>query len=212
MADEPTPPEEKKEIEDGEEVADEEVKAPSSPPSPWLPVLVVIIVLPILSLVVTEFVIIPRVSKAVEEIAVVQAESGHPATGGPMPASYDKPKAASSSHGGASGHGGGEAAGVKAKDLVFEDVVANLSGSMKTRFLKVAFTLESNDPEAEPVIAENRTKIIDTTLGILGELTVQDLDEPGMKNIVRNDLIDAFNHALGQHAVDRLYFSEFVVQ
>lgn len=210
MADEPTPPEENKEEGSAAEEGSAETVAAAAPASPWLPVLVVIIVLPILSLVVTEFVIIPRISKAVDEIAQIQAEDGHPATGGALPASHSKPKTEEKKSSG--GHGGGEDAGVKAKDLEFKDVVANLSGSMKTRFLKVGFSVESNDPEAEAVIAENRTKIIDTTLSILSELTVEELDEAGMKNIIRNDLIDAFNHAIGQHAVDRLYFSEFVVQ
>jgi flagellar FliL protein len=59
---------------------------------------------------------------------------------------------------------------------------------------------------------QNRAKVIDATLSVLSNLTLQDLEEPGIKNIVRNQLINQIGQALKSNAVEQLYFSEFVVQ
>ncbi len=192
-----------------------EAKAPAAGGSPWLPVLVVIVILPVLSFIVTEMVMIPRVKKALAEVAVVQKEGEQPAHGGPMPTEKKetKKKAEKGGHGGG-GHGGGghgkEAEG--GKEIVFENVVANLSGAMKTRFVKVSFSLEGEGDDFGDVIKENKTKLIDSALSILGALTVAELDEPGVKNIIRSDLINSFNQVLGTPIVKGLYFSEFVIQ
>jgi flagellar FliL protein len=39
-----------------------------------------------------------------------------------------------------------------------------------------------------------------------------DLETPGSKNLVRNDLMTNFNQALNSEIVEQIYFSEFVVQ
>jgi flagellar protein FliL len=219
MSDEkkPTPDAEAKKPAEETKPAAEAAAAPAKPSSassPWLPVLVVIIILPILSFVVTDMVMIPRVKKALGEIATLQTENAHPAAGGHEPApTAAKPKKeakkAASAHGGG-GHG--EAAAPAEAGVKFENVVANLSGSMKSRFVKVSFTIEGDQEDFAEVIKASKVKIIDSALGILGALTVAELEEPGMKNIVRSDLISGFNQALKGEVVQRLYFSEFVIQ
>jgi flagellar FliL protein len=172
--------------------------------SPWLPVLVVMIITPILSFVITENLMIPRVKKALGEIALIQQQSSQPANGGPLPTDRKDSKAKTNKDGKV----------ITADDTTvkFDNVVANLSGTLKSRFVKVSFTIEGDDEEFKSKIEPNKAKIIDSALGILGALTVSELDEPGMKNIVRNDLIDAFNQSLEKPIVKRLYFSEFVIQ
>ncbi len=189
----------KPEAKDGKEEA--KAAAPAGGGSPWLPILVVIVVLPILSFVVTEMVMLPRLKKALGEIAAVQQESAQPAHGGPMATEKKETKKKAE-----------KAEGDAGKEVKFENVVANLSGSMKTRFVKVSFSLEGEGDEFADTIKENKTKLIDSALSILGALTVAELDEPGMKNIVRSDLINAFNQVLGKPTVTGLYFSEFVIQ
>lgn len=186
------------------EAGKEEAKpaAPAAGGSPWLPVLVVIVILPILSFIVTEMVMLPRLKKALGEIAAVQQEGAQPAHGGPM--ATEKKETKKKAEKGEGGEAG--------KEVKFENVVANLSGSMKTRFVKVSFSLEGEGDDFADSIKENKTKLIDSALSILGALTVAELDEPGMKNIVRSDLINAFNQVLGKPLVTGLYFSEFVIQ
>lgn len=200
-------PEAKKDGEKGEHKEAPAAATPKTAPaqSPWLPVLVVMIILPVLSFLMTEYVMVPRVKKALGDITKIQEEAKQPAAGGPLPAEKKEGKKA----GGKEGKEGGkeEAGGIK-----FDNVVANLSGSMKSRFLKVSFAIEGDDENFKAEIEPNRTKIIDSALGILGALTVAELDEAGTKNIVRSDLIDGFNQVLGKPLVKRLYFSEFVIQ
>jgi len=195
--------------------------------SPWLPVLVVIILCPILTMVVSEMLILPRVKKTLHDIEAVQQANAQPAHGGATPIDdghgkkeekkKEKKAEKKGGHGEKKGgHGAKEGEGAEAhgKEVKFENVVANLLGSQKTRFVKVSFTVEGaeDDEEFSTVINENKTKLIDGALSILGALTVAELDEPGMKNIVRSDLVNNFNQILGKPIVAGLYFSEFVIQ
>lgn len=168
--------------------------------SPWLPVIVVILIMPVLSFVMTDMVMIPRVKKALGDITRLQQESAQPAAGGPLPTEH-KDKGKDSKDG-----------KEISKSVKFDNVVANLSGSMKSRFLKVSFEIEGDDDSFKATIEANKTKIIDSALGVLGGLSVTELDEPGTKNIIRSDLIDAFNQVLEKPIVKRLYFSELVIQ
>ena len=169
--------------------------------APWLPVLVVIIILPILSFVMTDMVMLPRVKRALADVVHVQQENAQPAGGGPLPADRKEMK-------------GDKKEGDKGGDtsVKFENVVANLAGAMKTRFVKVSFTVEGEDPDFKETVTANKAKLIDSALGILGGMTVADLDEPGVKNVVRSDLVDAFNQILPKPIIKGLYFSEFVIQ
>jgi flagellar FliL protein len=169
----------------------------------WLPLVIVIIITPILSIVATDNIMIPRVKKALGEIAAIEQQAAHPAVGGPLPTEQKDSK----DKGKDSKTGGAELTVVK-----FETVVANLSGTLKSRFVKVSFSIEGDSDDFKSQIDPNKDKIIDSALGVLGALTVSELDQPGMKNIVRSDLIDAFNQTLAKPIVKRLYFSEFVIQ
>lgn len=197
---------------EGDKAENKEAPAASAKPvsagSPWLPVLVVMIILPVISFLMTEYVMLPRVKKALGEIARIQQEGDQPAHGGPLPS--EKKETAKSGHG--SAKEGKEGGAVETPGVKFDNIVANLAGSMKSRFLKVSFAIEGDDESFNEIIENNRTKIIDSALGILGSLTVAELDEPGTKNIVRSDLIDGFNQVLEKPIVKRLYFSEFVIQ
>lgn len=219
----PTPASEKKEEKGKEETKPTPTKAAPAAGgvSAWLPVLVVIIITPILTMAVSEALIIPRVKKTFADVEAKIAETAHPAEGGPMAGEKkgghgekktEKKAEKKGGHGGG-GHGekGGEDSG-PSKEVKFENVVANLSGSMKTRFVKVSFTIEGEDDDFKDVIKENKTKLIDNALGILGAMTVAELDEPGIKNIMRSDLVNGFNQVLGKNVVKNLYFSEFVIQ
>jgi flagellar FliL protein len=205
-APEGAPPPEAKKPEATAEAAHPAPKASAAGGSPWLPVLVVIIILPILSFVVSDLVILPRIKRTLGDIAKVQQESAQPAAGGPLPTEHKEKKKGEKGKEGKEGKESGPA------EVKFDNVVANLSGAMKSRFVKVSFTIAGESEEFKATIEASRARIIDTSLSILGALTVAELDEPGMKNIVRSDLINAMNQALGEPLVKELYFSEFVIQ
>lgn len=156
--------------------------------NPWIPVIAIIIMLPVLSFAMTQFVLIPQIKSA------VGAQS-----------SDAKAKASEA-----------DATHAAADDTVFQyafdDIVANLSGSMQSRYVKVSFTVEGDDPEFEALMESNRVKLVDITLGVLNALSMRDLEQPGIQNIVRNDLVSAFNTLMKKKVIHRVYFTTFVVQ
>lgn len=155
--------------------------------NPWVPILIMLIILPALSYLMMEYLFIPRLKSAMTDAGATQhtSEGGHGKEGGVIPSK---------------------------QTVEFKNIVANLSGSLRTRYVKVTFEVMGSDPDFTPMLDEHRTKLVDTTLTVLSLLSVKDLEEPGVKNIVRNDLIGAFETALGRKMVEELYFSEFVVQ
>lgn len=166
-----------------------------------LPVIAVIILLPVISFVVTEYVLIPRMKQSFGEAL--------------QPAAAHEEEHAVESHGGDDGHGGGKDDGhgsAHGGGYEFKDIVANLSGSLKSRYIKVSFTVEGSGANFHARMESNRARIIDATLSVLTGLSITDLEEPGVKNVVRNDLINQFHSAMNERVVERLYFSEFVIQ
>jgi flagellar protein FliL len=74
------------------------------------------------------------------------------------------------------------------------------------------FSYDFDNPDIKKVIEENKKQLLDVTLTILGTRTLADLEQPGAKNVVRNDLMTNINDALKSDLVKQIYFSEFVVQ
>ena len=165
------------------------VAAASHGKSPLVPIMVVVIMLPVLSFLMTEFVLIPRMKAAMgatekDEHSELQggAKKDAHAKQGPM------------------------------KHVDFEDIVANISGTVQSRYIKVSFTVEGHGEHFMDDIEQHRAKLRDATLSILSTLTLRDLDKPGIKNIVRTDLLSSFETAMGGKVIENLYFSDFVVQ
>jgi len=160
-----------------------------------MPVLAIVILIPIITIGLAEFYIFPKVTEIVSVSGGGHAESGE--------------------HGSSGGHGeDGHAIerGEAVAHYEFNNVVANLRGSMNSRYIQVSFTVESKVLDFEHYMDVNKAKILDATISVLSNLTMQDLDEPGIKNIVRSDLLNSFGSALHANVIDNLYFSEFVVQ
>ncbi|RKX28624.1 MAG: hypothetical protein DRP71_17155 [Verrucomicrobia bacterium] len=152
-----------------------------------VPLLLVVVLVPALSYAMTQFLIIPRIEAAV-------ASSGHktePVEHQELPNTHK----ASASHA-----------------VEFKDIVSNLAGSMKSRYIKVSFTAYSADPGIEERMEHEKAKLLDATLGILSSLTVAELEEAGIRNRVRTELLLSFEAVLHARLFEELYFSEFVIQ
>jgi flagellar FliL protein len=163
--------------------------------NPFIPILAVLILVPVITVTLFEFYIFPKFQHSMEAItATVEAAQGE-------------------AHG---GEGKGKQLNAKRGEIVqsyaFDNIVANLSGSLQSRYLKVSFTLESQVADFTGIMEKNKPKVIDAALGVLSQLTIQDLEKAGFKNIIRSDLLNAIGRVLNGNIVDQLYFSEFVVQ
>lgn len=165
--------------------------APASGSAGWLPVIVVLVAVPVLSFVMAEYVLFPRLEKRLAA-AGVSLGAGEAATG------HREGAAA-------------EPAG-PVQTYEFRDVVSNLAGAMKSRYIKVSFTAYGTDPKFTELIAENRARLLDTTLGVLGSLSLADMEDAAIKDKVRTSLVQAYQTVLGRRIIEEVYFSEFVIQ
>jgi len=165
--------------------------------------IITILAIPLVMVLMWEFYMMPSLKKLAKQ------QGGEPAAAAEEAAPAEEHKEAKSSK---EEKGGKE--GESAEGLTYEikDIVANLSGAMRSRYIKVSFTLEGKSKTFPEIMKSNEAKIRDATLAVLSDLTIQDLEEPGVKNIVRNNIVDAINQALRGSEVQQLYFSEFVVQ
>jgi len=178
-----------------EELPAAEPEASAKGGNPWRPVFAIVVIMPVLNFLMAEYMIIPRMNAA---------------KGGGAAAGHGSSSGGHDSGGGEEGHGGENGGQLQSYELA--NVVTNLSGSLKSRYLKVSFTMEGSRPDFATFIEQNRVKLLDSTLGILSVMTIADLEKPGIKNTLRSDLINAFDTVLNGRVVEQLYFSELVVQ
>lgn len=179
------------------EAANAAADAAPKPASPWPALLAAIILMPAISYATAEFLLLPKLRGLITQSAV---DGGHaePATGH------------GSSHGG--GHGKGKEGAKAEASYDFDNVVVNLSGSMGTRFLKASFTTLGSNPKLPEVMAEKKKQLLDVAINVLSARSLADLESPGAKNVVRNELMANFNQALKSDLVEQIYFTDFVVQ
>jgi flagellar FliL protein len=190
----------------------------------FLPLIIALVLAPVISWVVAEFVLLPRMKSqlaAVVPSAGLAGEHGAAPAGHGAPAAEHgeapkkEPKKAEGKKGegkkgeGKKGEGGGAAEGPDSYKL--DNVVVNLAGTMGTRYLKTSFLITGKENLRE-LFEERHPQLLDATLNTLGSLTLSDLEEVGSRNLIRARLIAAYNEVLGVRVVEQIYFSDFVVQ
>ena len=62
-------------------------------------------------------------------------------------------------------------------------------------------SVEKNDPELR-----------DAAAGVLCTKTINDLEKPGIRNLVRTELMAVFNSVMGKGVITDIYFTEFAIQ
>jgi len=165
--------------------------------SAWMPVIAVVVLVPVLSYAMAMFVIAPQLEKRFAAASAGAAPAAAPAHGAPTTDAHGKP------------------AGEKGRPTVaheFKDIVSNLAGSMRSRYIKVTFTAYSSNAEFPKIAEENRAKLLDATIGVLARLSLADLEDPAAKSKVSNEIIYAMEAVLKERVVEEIYFSEFVIQ
>lgn len=173
-----------------------------------------------------QFVIVPKIEKAATNaMAAVAAASGNPeaANAAKQMAHVEKPekkkeeKKKDDGHGG--GHGGKDAKkgpeAVKTGEgwsYVFPTVTANLIGTAGSKYLRCAFVVISDNESIADVIEENKGKLKDEAISIIGSRTLADLESPAAKQTLRSEILTRFNRALNSSVVKAIQFTEFLVQ
>jgi flagellar protein FliL len=165
----------------------EAAAAPKGGAKSWMPLLLNIVLMPAIAYGLSVFVLIPKIQ------------------GG---------KAASAGGSAAGEQAAGGAKGTKGKITVplGGKVLVNVAGTAGTRYLVANMTLVGKSPDLKAKVDENDPQLRDAAMSILGGKTIGDLEKPGMRNIIRAELISAFNDVVGKEAVTDIYFTEFAIQ
>ena len=118
-------------------------------------------------------------------------------------------KKADGGHGEAKGgHGGKDKA--PSNNVALPPFVVNLADPNARRYLKVVLEVEmTGNPE---LLEGNQAKIRDALLMLLSSKTSQELSTLEGKILLRKEIVDRLNQAIGQPKVSRVYFTDFVIQ
>lgn len=131
-----------------------------------------------------------------------KAEEGHAAP-------KAEEKKAEGGHGEAKGgHGGKDKA--PSNSVALQPFVVNLADPSARRYLKIVLDVEmTGNPE---LLEANQPKIRDALLMLLSSKTSQELSTLEGKILLRKEIVDRLNQAIGQAKVARVYFTDFVIQ
>ncbi|MCH8473742.1 MAG: flagellar basal body-associated FliL family protein [Opitutales bacterium] len=158
-------------------------KAEPKQGKPWLVLALMLLIVPVVTLAITEFVVIPRLQSSMASENENRNSSPSREEGTEAISSYR-----------------------------FEDVVANLAGTMGTRFVNVSFEVRGRNPDMRQKIQANQPVVKDAIITALSSESIQSLEIPGGRNRLRASLIQAINESLSMDLVEELYFTEFIIQ
>ncbi|MFP6854845.1 MAG: flagellar basal body-associated FliL family protein, partial [Opitutales bacterium] len=108
--------------------------------------------------------------------------------------------------------------GTPPKSYEIQELITNLSGPVKTRFLSVDLVAQGTAPNFEKVMEENDFRIRHEALKVLGGYKYEDTQQDAFMERVNVDLMKRFASVLQKHSrggrnfITKLYFTEFVVQ
>ncbi|MDB6039082.1 MAG: flagellar basal body-associated protein FliL [Verrucomicrobiales bacterium] len=158
----------------------------------WIPLLLNVVMMPILAYVLTVFVIVPRLRGGDSEASQAKATSA------------DKSGAATNAK-----DGSGK---LKVMAPLSGKVLVNIAGTMGTRYLLANVTLVGSKPDFKAEVEKNDAQLRDAAAGALSTKSIADLEKPGARNLIRTELINIFNGALGEGTVTDIYLTELAIQ
>lgn len=163
--------------------------------SAWGPALTVIILLPAISFILSEFVLFPRLQNRFER-AVGQINVTEPlSTGGKATALEE--------------NFSGEKMSYEIKDIM-SNIGSESIGQV--HYVRIGFVLEGHGDNFSDLMKQNEARFIDTTLDVFSALSLEDINDPNIKNIVKGQLLQRFEETVGNKRIENLFFSQFVIK
>ena len=186
-------------------VADATPKAtPSGGLMAWLPLGVTLVVMPLVAYSVTTFILVPHLQKSLLVAGVAPVRANPPGHSGAEGAS---------GHSAAEGASGeGFASGGQRQSATLNKLLVNVAGTMASRYLLTSITLAGDAPDFPSRVQRNEPQLRDMASGLMMMKTIENLEQPGARNLLRGELIAGFNSILGNGAVQELFFTEFAIQ
>jgi flagellar FliL protein len=173
-----------------------------------LPLILNVVLMPVMAYVMTVFVLLPKINSG-GVAAHAKAADGDSAGGESGSGGHGDP--AKEEHGSSGKHGGGGAGG-KISVPLSAKVLVNVSGTAGTRYLLAQLTLVGTHGELKDSVEKSDAQLRDVASSVLATKTIADLDKPGSRNLIRTELISAFNGVLGEGRVKEIYFTDFAIQ
>jgi len=169
--------------------------APTPTPAPsgggfkaWLPLIITCIAMPVLAFGMTQFVLVPQIQRGL----------GMKTTGtSPAPVAVKTKK---------------ESSGAKPVSVPMNKLLVNVAGTMGARYLLVSISVVGSGNDFKDKMQEHDAQLRDAASSVLGTKTLADLEKPGERNLIRNELISSFNNVLGDSVVQDIYIPEFAIQ
>ncbi|HUA39693.1 MAG TPA: flagellar basal body-associated FliL family protein [Candidatus Sulfopaludibacter sp.] len=152
----------------------------------WLPPILIVALMPLLAFGMTQFVLLPQIRQGLGITAPLKL------------AAESKSKKENS----------------KAKPITvtMSKILVNVAGTMGARYLLVSLAAAGTDVDFKDKMQANDAQLRDIAGSTLSTKTLADLEKPGERNLIRNELITGFNNILGDSTVQDIYFTEFAIQ
>ncbi|HWD93797.1 MAG TPA: flagellar basal body-associated FliL family protein [Verrucomicrobiae bacterium] len=155
----------------------------------WLPLIVMTLLMPALAYAMTNFVLVPKLQKGLGGAAAVPA-------GETVAAGKSKK----------------EAPGAKTESVPVNKLLVNVAGTMGARYLLVSLSVVGSGSDFKAQMDAHDAQLRDMAQSALATKTLADLEKPGARNMIRNELLAGFNNILGDGTVQEIYFPEFAIQ
>lgn len=162
---------------------------------PWLPLLITVLTMPALAFAMTKFVLVPQMKHA---LALPDAPAAAAAAAPAKPGSAEAAKSTDGKF--------------KVTVPLGSKILVNVAGTMGTRYLMTSITLAGTDPEMKAKIEQNKDQLMDLATSTLCTKTIADLEKPGARNVIRNELMTVFNNAMGAPIIKEIYITELAIQ
>lgn len=153
----------------------------------WLPLIIMAVLMPALAYALTTFVLVPKLQKGLGVSGAAPAADAS-----------SKPKK--------------ETADAKKESVAMNKLLVNVAGTMGARYLLVSLSVVGSGADFKAQMDSHDAQLRDMAQSALSTKTLADLEKPGARNMIRNELISGFNNILGDGTVEEIYFPEFAIQ
>ena len=168
----------------------------------YLPLIANVVLMPVLAYGLTAFVLVPKLAK---DAGAEKSASASKETHGSESAHGESANA----HGSDSKDASGKS---KISVPLSKKTLVNVSGTMGTRYLLAEFILVGSGANFKAAVERTDAELRDAAATALSTKTINDLEKPGIRNLIRTELITIFNSILGKGTVTEIYMTEFAIQ
>jgi flagellar basal body-associated protein FliL len=93
-----------------------------------------------------------------------------------------------------------------------EDLLTNSADGDRLRYVKVHVQIGVTPDKVYDEIGQIEPKVVDTILGILTSRTVEEMDDPADKEVIKDEIKIALNKFIRQGEVVKVYLTAFLIQ